>query len=67
MIVGSYVPEGVEVGQWVTNTTRGVTAFYDIDTPVTLAKLAKKDYEYLSPRSHTPLRYVPVFHRRSNS
>ena len=27
----------------------GVTAFYDIDTPVTLAKLAADDYEYLSP------------------
>ncbi len=29
---------------------RGVTAFYDIDTPVTLAKLARGDYEYLHPR-----------------
>jgi spore maturation protein CgeB len=26
-----------------------VTAFYDIDTPVTLAKLARKDYEYITP------------------
>jgi spore maturation protein CgeB len=26
-----------------------VTAFYDIDTPVTLAKLRSGDYEYLSP------------------
>src|SRR5690606_27625443 len=32
-IVGSYVPQGVEVGQWVCNTTRGLPAFYDIDTP----------------------------------
>jgi len=49
VIVGSYVPEGVTVGRWVTTTARGVTAFYDIDTPVTLAKLAAGDFEYLSP------------------
>ena len=49
VIVGSYVPEGVEVGRWVTRTAGGATAFYDIDTPVTLAKLARQDYEYLSP------------------
>ena len=48
VIVGSYVPEGVSVGQWVTRTATGLTAFYDIDTPVTLAKLARGDYEYLS-------------------
>jgi spore maturation protein CgeB len=28
---------------------RGVVAFYDIDTPVTLAKLERGDYEYLAP------------------
>jgi spore maturation protein CgeB len=49
VIVGSYVPEGVAVGRWVQETARGVTAFYDIDTPVTLAKLERGDYEYLSP------------------
>lgn len=49
VIVGSYVPEGVTVGEWVTETARGSTAFYDIDTPVTLAKLARGDSEYLSP------------------
>ncbi len=49
VIVGSYVPDGVEVGRWVVETARGVTAFYDIDTPVTLAKLAREDYEYLHP------------------
>jgi spore maturation protein CgeB len=49
VIVGSYVPEGVAVGEWVTETARGATAFYDIDTPVTLAKLARGDYEYLAP------------------
>jgi spore maturation protein CgeB len=49
VIVGSYVPEGVAVGEWVTRTAAGVTAFYDIDTPVTLAKLAAGDCEYLAP------------------
>jgi spore maturation protein CgeB len=49
VVVGSYVPQGVEVGAWVQRTARGVSAFYDIDTPVTLAKLARGDFEYLSP------------------
>ena len=49
VIVGSYVPEGVAVGRLVQETARGVTAFYDIDTPVTLAKLERGDFEYLSP------------------
>jgi spore maturation protein CgeB len=48
VMVGSYVPEGVAVGAWVQETARGVSAFYDIDTPVTLAKLAAGDEEYLS-------------------
>jgi spore maturation protein CgeB len=49
VIVGSYVPDGVTVGRWVQKTARGATAFYDIDTPVTLAKLERGDFEYLSP------------------
>jgi len=49
VVVGSYVPQGVEVGAWVQQTARGVRAFYDIDTPVTMAKLARKDFEYLTP------------------
>lgn len=49
VIVGSYVPEGVEVARLVQRWARGVTAFYDIDTPVTLAKLARDDFEYVSP------------------
>ncbi len=49
VIVGSYVPEGVAVGEWVTSMARGVTAFYDIDTPVTMAKLERGDHEYLTP------------------
>lgn len=49
VIVGSYVQQGVEVGNWVLETAKGTTAFYDIDTPVTLAKLERKDYEYINP------------------
>jgi spore maturation protein CgeB len=49
VVVGSYVPEGVAVGRWATETASGMTAFYDIDTPVTLAKLARGDFEYLAP------------------
>jgi len=50
VIVGSYVPDGVRVGDWVHEQARGITAFYDIDTPVTLAKLDRGDHEYLHPR-----------------
>lgn len=50
VIVGSYVPEGRAVGDLVQRTARGVTAFYDIDTPVTLAKLSRGDEEYIAPR-----------------
>lgn len=49
VIVGSYVPEGIAVGEWVTRTARGATTFYDIDTPVTLARLDRGDAEYLTP------------------
>lgn len=49
VIVGSYVSQGVDVAKWVFETAEGVTAFYDIDTPVTLSKLEAKDYEYLEP------------------
>ncbi|MFC3070393.1 CgeB family protein [Phenylobacterium soli] len=49
VMVGSYVPDGVAVGRWVQETALGVTAFYDIDTPVTLARLAAGDEEYLAP------------------
>lgn len=49
VLVGSYVYQGIEVGRWVTENARGIAAFYDIDTPVTLAALEKGDCQYLSP------------------
>jgi spore maturation protein CgeB len=48
VVVGSYVPDGIEVADWVLATTTGVTAFYDIDTPVTLAALLRGSCTYLT-------------------
>jgi spore maturation protein CgeB len=49
VVVGSYVPDGVAVIDWVLDTARGRVAFYDIDTPVTLANLRGGACEYLAP------------------
>ncbi len=49
-IVGSYVPDGIEVGDLVQRMSGGLTAFYDIDTPVTLARLATGRLDYLAAR-----------------
>lgn len=49
VVVGSYVPDGPAVAAWVQEAARGVTAFYDIDTPITVAGLLRGDCEYLSP------------------
>src|SRR5690606_11310598 len=48
VVVGSYVPQGAEVLALVLRLTRGAVAFYDIDTPITLTKLAQGDEEYLA-------------------
>ncbi len=48
VMVGSYVPEGVAIGEWVTQVSTGLTSFYDIDTPVTLARLERDECEYLA-------------------
>lgn len=49
VIVGSYVPEGVAVIRWMLATARGGCAFYDIDTPITLAQLDTGKLDYLRP------------------
>jgi spore maturation protein CgeB len=49
-MIGSYVPDGIALADWITSHARGVTAFYDIDTPVTLAGLDAGGLDYLSPR-----------------
>jgi len=48
VVVGSYTPDGVDVGRWARRTASGPVAFYDIDTPVTLARLEQDDREYLA-------------------
>jgi spore maturation protein CgeB len=47
VIVGSYVSNGIQVADWVIEQARGVRAFYDIDTPVTLGCLRTDNCEYL--------------------
>src|SRR5690348_10181482 len=46
VILGSYVPDGAAIGRWVQDIAHGTTAFYDIDTPVTLARLERDDCSY---------------------
>lgn len=55
VLVGSYVPDGVAVIDWARDQVRGIFAFYDIDTPVTLAGLAKGEVPYLAARQ------IPAF------
>jgi spore maturation protein CgeB len=49
VLLGSFVPDGVQVAEWLLEATAGVTAFWDIDTPVTAAALRRGDCEYLTP------------------
>lgn len=49
VIVGSFVPQGARIGEWVLANTGGIAAFYDIDTPTTLARLARGEHDYLTP------------------
>jgi spore maturation protein CgeB len=50
VIVGSFVPDGIAVADWVVAEARGTKAFYDIDTPVTMAALEHGTCEYLATR-----------------
>ena len=69
VVVGSYVPEGVAVAEWALNAAAGAVAFWDIDTPVTVAKLEAHDDEYLTralvPRFDLYLSFTggPLLHR----
>jgi spore maturation protein CgeB len=51
VIVGSYVPDGAQVLEWVLETAQGLRLFYDIDTPITLAKLASGEPTYIARSS----------------
>lgn len=58
VVLGSYVPDAREIGAWIARHAHGVVAFYDIDTPITIAALeAHKPCEYLS-RSMLPLYHL---------
>ena len=48
VMIGSYVPEAVRLAEWALPRATGLTAFYDIDTPVTVAHLERGDCEYLT-------------------
>ena len=50
VIVGSYVSDGVAVGDWVLETARGRRVFYDIDTPITIAALEQGKPTYIEAR-----------------
>ena len=54
VILGSYVPDGVAVGNRVQELARGIVAFYDIDTPVTLAKLERGRFRISRPGGRSP-------------
>ena len=55
VIIGSYVPDGKEVIEIVRQMAPSCLCFYDIDTPVTLAKLRRGDEEYIAAKQ------IPVF------
>ncbi len=48
VILGSYVEQGPDILGWILDIARGVVAFYDIDTPVTVARLQRGDEDYVS-------------------
>jgi spore maturation protein CgeB len=47
VMVGSYCPDGLNAIEAMLDSNAGVKTFYDIDTPITLAKLESNDTEYL--------------------
>jgi len=49
VVIGSYIPEGRRLIEWVMARAGGVKAFYDIDTPATVNQLARGTCEYLDP------------------
>ena len=49
VLLGSFVPDGVDVAEWVLAIAAGTVAFWDIDTPVTAAALERRTCEYLTP------------------
>lgn len=50
VMIGSYVPEGQAVIARVASWTPRLLTFYDIDTPVTLAAMARGEQEFIAAR-----------------
>jgi spore maturation protein CgeB len=48
VMVGSNVPDGAAIGDWVTHIAQGATAFYDLNTPVTLSRVDRGDSPHLT-------------------
>jgi spore maturation protein CgeB len=56
VLLGSYFRPGIEAADFLAHEFAGPRLFYDIDTPVTLAKLERNDTEYIAPR------LIPRYH-----
>ena len=54
-ILGSFFPEGIRAAQEIISAANPVKAFYDIDTPITLAHLRAGGAPYLTPQQ------IPAF------
>jgi spore maturation protein CgeB len=54
-MVGSYCPDGLVASHEVLDSAAEIKAFYDIDTPITVAKLRRGEAEYLT------LEQIPSF------
>jgi spore maturation protein CgeB len=48
VLVGSYVPDSIELTRWLRTVVDTPLAFYDIDTPVTVAQLERNQCAYLT-------------------
>jgi spore maturation protein CgeB len=61
-IVSSYCPDGIAASALVCDSPRPVSVFYDLDTPVTLARLARgESTTYIGPRKLTGFDLVLSF------
>ena len=50
VIIGSYVPDGIKLIDTISRFGPRLLCFYDIDTPITLAALARGDGNYVARR-----------------
>jgi spore maturation protein CgeB len=48
VMIGSNIADGAAIGDWVTHIAQGTTAFYDLNTPVTLSKLDRGESQHLT-------------------